>query len=141
MRSTCVAAIFFAFVSLCACNEPDPTSPVADAPSASSTPTDVLTGTWTGDWGPSEDRRNLVTMALDWDGTHVTGALNPGVNALAITRGSFAADTGVLTLEADGNGADGKNVHYTMEGQLTDGMITGTWMDGDKKNDFKLKKG
>jgi hypothetical protein len=31
-------------------------------------------------------------------------------------------------------------VHYTMEGKLVDGVITGTWMDGSKKNDFKIKK-
>ena len=141
MRSTFVAAIFFTFVSLCACTEPDPTSGVADVPAASSTPPDTLSGTWTGDWGPSEKSRNLVTIDLKLDGTGVTGTVNPGENAVAITRGSFAPDTGVLTLEATGNRADGKTIHYTMEGQLSDGMITGTWMDDDKKNDFKLKKG
>jgi hypothetical protein len=114
---------------------------VTDAPSATSTTTNALTGTWTGDWGPSEDHRNLVTLALDWDGTHLTGTLNPGIDPVAITGGSFASESGAVTMEANGNGPDGKMIHYTMEGQLTDSVITGTWMDGDKKNDFKLKKG
>src|SRR5574339_637380 len=135
MKSTCIAAIFLSFVSLCACAEPEPASGVADVTSAASTSTDVLTGTWTGDWGPSEERRNLFTVALNWDGTSLTGTLNPGVTAVAITGGSFASDTGALAMEASGNSADGKLIHYTMEGQLSDGVITGTWKDGEQKND------
>jgi hypothetical protein len=78
-------------------------------------------------------------MDLNWDGSKLMGTVNPGPNAIAITAGSFATDTGMLTMDANGNGADGA-VHYTMEGKLVDDVITGTWMDGNKKNDFKIKK-
>jgi hypothetical protein len=27
-----------------------------------------LTGTWTGDWGPTPTQHNQVTLVLDWDG-------------------------------------------------------------------------
>jgi len=44
-------------------------------------------------------------VALSWDGTNLSGTLNPGPNAVTITKGSFAPDTGVVTLQAFANGA------------------------------------
>ena len=69
------------------------------APDASADP---LTGTWKGDWGPSEKDRNPVTLDLKLDGTNVTGTVNPGgPNEVALTKGAFAKDTNMVTLEAD----------------------------------------
>jgi uncharacterized protein (DUF2147 family) len=53
---------------------PDAAAPEAAAPDAA----DPLTGTWKGDWGPSEKDRNPVTLDLKLDGTSVTGSINPG---------------------------------------------------------------
>ena len=41
---------------------------------------DPLSGTWTGDWGPSERDRNQATVELKWDGKALTGTVNPGPN-------------------------------------------------------------
>jgi hypothetical protein len=138
MRSISLATMLLCLVSLFACSSEETVDGGADA--TASAPADPVSGTWTGDWGPSEAVRNLVNIDLTWDGTRLMGTLNPGPSAVAITTGSFAPDTGTLTMEANGNGNDGKLMHYTIEGQLVEGVISGTWMDGDKKNDFKLKK-
>ena len=45
---------------------------------------DPLSGTWTGDWGPSASDRNPVTVELKWDGTVLTGTVNPGPNAVVL---------------------------------------------------------
>jgi len=139
MRSIGVTIMFLFLVSLCACASQETVSGEDAAAINTSASSNPLTGIWTGDWGPSADYRNIVTMDLTWDGGNLMGTVNPGPNAIAITTGSFAPDTGMLTMEANGNSAAGM-VHYVMEGKLVDGVITGTWTDGDKKNDFKIKK-
>jgi hypothetical protein len=42
-------------------------------------------------------------------------------------------------MEASAN-TGGKKTHYTVEGKLVEGAITGTWMEDGKKGDFKLTK-
>ena len=49
---------------------------------------DPLSGTWVGDWGPSAADRNQVTVELKWDGTALSGTVNPGPNAVPL-RGPF----------------------------------------------------
>ena len=90
--------------------------------------------------GPSQERRNPVTLAIHWDGTNLSGIVNPGPEVVAITKGSFAPDTGMVILEASANASGGKMIHYKVEGKLVEGTITGTWMDDDKKGDFKITK-
>ena len=43
-------------------------------------------GSWSGDWGPTEDHRNRILLLLDWDGNEITGTINPGPNAIEIER-------------------------------------------------------
>jgi hypothetical protein len=47
----------------------------------------------------------------------------------------------MLMMEATANGTGGKMVHYTVEGTVAGGAITGTWANNDKKGDFKVTKG
>ena len=54
-----------------------------------------LKGTWSGDWGTSEDSRNRLLLQLDWDGEAVTGTINPGPNAVPISAASLDPSTGV----------------------------------------------
>jgi hypothetical protein len=49
---------------------------------------------WVGDWGPAQERRNPVTVAINWDSTNLSGTVNPGPEAVIITKESFAPDTG-----------------------------------------------
>ena len=144
MRHIWFLCIAFSLVALSACSsEETPVTGAGDSTIANSNAAaDPLTGTWTGNWGPTQDQRNPVTVALKWDGTNLSGTVNPGPEAVAITKGSFAPDTGMVMLEAFGNSTgNGKMIHYTVEGKLVEGTITGTWIDDDKKGDFKITKG
>jgi uncharacterized protein (DUF2147 family) len=142
MRQIMFLCIVFSLVALSACTSED--APVAGAgDSAATAPVpaaDPLTGTWVGDWGPTQERRNPVTVAINWDGANLSGTVNHGPEAVTITKGSFAADTGMVTMEASANATGGKMIHYTVEGKLAEGAITGTWMEDDKKGDFKITK-
>lgn len=138
MRHLLAPFIVLAALAAGGCSNEEPPPGVAGVPLSGAE--DPLSGTWTGDWGPGKDNRNPVTLALVWDGTNLAGTVNPGSNAVAITKGAFVAETGLLTFEASGNGGNGKMIHYEAEGKLADGSISGTWKDGEAGGDFKITR-
>jgi uncharacterized protein (DUF2147 family) len=120
---------------------PEPAADTKAAPDAAPAATDdPLSGTWKGDWGPSATHRNPVTVELKLDGTNVTGTVNPGPDAVPLTKGSFAKDTGMVMLEADAKGHGGETIHYTIEGKLDGTTMTGSWNQPKNKGDFKITK-
>jgi hypothetical protein len=107
---------------------------------------DVLSGTWTGDWGPSTNPndRNQVSLELKADGKAVTGAVTsvrPARPEVVLKNSTFDAATGAIHMEADAtNPRSGAAVHYVIEGKLANGVITGSWNHDATKGDFKLTK-
>ena len=102
---------------------------------------DPLSGTWTGDWGPSARDRNEVTVELKWDDGKLTGVVNPGPNAVELMSASFDPETGVVKMEAEAPGRRGGTLHYMIEGKLEGNTMTGTWNHDDRNGDFKITKG
>ena len=102
---------------------------------------DSVTGTWSGDWGPSASDRNNVTVELKWDGkSAVTGTVNPGPNAVELKNGTFDAKTGALHLEADTKNRRGNDIHFVIDGKLEKDALTGSWNHDTRKGDFKIVK-
>ena len=102
-----------------------------------------LKGTWSGDWGPTKDSRTHVVVELSWDGKMISGNINPGPRAVAIQKAALDPATWGVHLEGDGKDAAGRTVRYTIDGKLENigayqRFITGTWIEGDKKGDFKV---
>jgi uncharacterized protein (DUF2147 family) len=142
-RSLLLLSVLCTLLVLGACSSEPAKAPEPAATDAAATPdasADPLTGTWKGDWGPSASDRNPVTVELKWDGTALTGTVNPGANAVPLTKGSFNKDTGTVTMEADAKARDGKTVHYTIEGKVEGTTMSGSWNHDDKKGDFKIMK-
>jgi hypothetical protein len=101
---------------------------------------DPLSGTWTGDWGPSPSDRNQVTVELKWDGKTVTGTINPGPNAVTLKNSTFDPKTGEVHFEADVVGRRGDNLHYVVNGKIEGSTMTGSWDHTSRKGDFKITK-
>ena len=101
---------------------------------------DPLSGTWTGDWGPSERDRNQTTVELKWDGKILTGTVNPGPNAVEIKNATFDPQSGVIHMEADATSRRGSQVHYMIDGKVEGNTMTGTWSHDNRKGDFKIVK-
>ena len=127
-------------VSACA-SEPVSEQVVESAePAVSSAGSDPLTGTWTGDWGPTPDHRNTVALELTWDGSTLSGTVNPGPEAIALSAGSFDAAQNIVTIEAEAQNFRGETVHYSIEGQIDGDTMTGSWNHDDQAGDFSIRK-
>ncbi len=101
---------------------------------------DPISGTWSGDWGPSRFDRNPVTVNLKWDGKTLTGNVNPGPNVVAIKNGTFDVKTNALHMEADARGRGNQTLHYVIDGKLDKDTFTGSWNHDNRKGDFKITK-
>lgn len=101
---------------------------------------DPLSGTWTGDWGPSEWDRNQVTVELKWDGKNLTGTVNPGPNAVELKKATFDPKSNAVHFEADAASRRGGQFHYVIDGKVEGTTMTGSWSHDNRKGDFKITK-
>lgn len=113
---------------------------VAASGTAQQKATDPLSGTWTGDWGPSAGDRNPVTVELKWDGKALTGTVNPGASAVELKQCTFDAKTSAVHMEADTKGRRGNDIHYMIDGKVEKDTMTGSWNHDNRKGDFKITK-
>jgi hypothetical protein len=103
---------------------------------------DPLSGTWAGDWGPSPNDRNDVTLQLKWDGKALTGNITGGTNVsgqIPLQKTNFDPKTGAVHMEADAS-SRGRTIHYVVDGKVDKGMMTGSWNHDNRKGDFKVTK-
>jgi len=104
-----------------------------------------LTGTWSGDWGPTTTQRNHLTFVMNWDGKNVTGTINPGPDSIPVGSVLLDVTNWTVRMEADAKDQSGRAVHIAAEGKLEDiaswhRKITGTWVQGTTKGDFRLTR-
>jgi hypothetical protein len=105
-----------------------------------------LVGTWYGDWGPSPKERHDVTMVMTWDGKTIGGTIDPGPDAVPFKTATLDSSTWTVHIEAE-RPAKGATpaVHYVIDGKLANlgsynRTLSGTWMNGAAKSDFKLTR-
>jgi hypothetical protein len=102
-----------------------------------------LTGTWSGDWGPSATSRTHITMVMAWDGKTVTGTINPGPDAVPVPAILLDVTNWTIRFEATAKGAPGDRI--AVEGKIDDlgsphRTIVGSWRQGAAKGTFKLTR-
>lgn len=102
-----------------------------------------LVGSWHGSWGASPSQQTDATFILKWDGTNITGMINPGLDVIKIQKASLDAATWTVHLEGDTKDAAGKAVHIVVEGKIENitnvrRRIVGTWTQGTTKSALKM---
>jgi hypothetical protein len=103
-----------------------------------------LTGTWSGDWGPTATDRRRITIVMNWDGKSVTGIVNPGPNAIPLKTVFLDVANWEVRIEAEGKDQNGP-VTITAEGRIEDlgsyhRRVIGTWAQGTSKGDLRLTR-
>lgn len=104
-----------------------------------------LTGSWHGDWGASATPRTPVFIFMKWDSKNITGSINPGAKAAPFKVATLDPSNWTVHFEADGKDAAGAPVHIVIDGKLENigsyhRTISGTWMQGTTKGDFKITR-
>src|SRR5918996_3381171 len=102
-----------------------------------------LKGSWSGDWGQTKENRTRILLEMNWDGKEISGAINPGPNAVPLQKATLDPSNWSVHLEGEGKGPAGQPVRYVIDGKLQNigayqRFITGTWTEGSKKGDFKI---
>jgi len=120
-----------------------------------------LTGTWYGDYGAGNQKRDL-TVIIKWDGRAVTGTINPGPAATPITSAVMdvtpgkpapegqQSTTGIppifhVRFEANLPNPAGVTGPIQFEGTIQNPVagnrrITGTWSRGGEKGTFQIRR-
>jgi len=88
-----------------------------------------LKGSWIGEWKGNADKGDFVLMVLDWDGSKVSGTINPGTDNMKITEATLNPADWTVHIKADGYELDGT----IKELELPSRSIVGTWK-GPKGN-------
>ena len=104
---------------------------------------DPVSGTWSGDWGPSPNDRNDVTLSLKWDGKALSGNVTGGTNvsgSIPLQKTTFDPKTGAIHMEADVKGRGNQTIHYVIDGKVEKNTMTGSWNHDNRKGDFKITK-
>jgi hypothetical protein len=97
-------------------------------------------GSWTGEYQVSPERRESIGVDLKWEGGTLRGVVRAGVRSLPLTKASFQADTGAISLEFDAEGNGGRTVHYVIDGKVSGNTMTGTWTHDDQRGEFRVTK-
>ena len=97
-------------------------------------------GTFLGEWGPNAGNENRLILLMDWDGKAITGTINPGPQAIPITKAELNPDDWSLHIEG-GSGAprvvlDGKFENLTWLAR----SLAGTYTQGDQRGTFKVTR-
>jgi hypothetical protein len=119
--------VIFALLLLSAC---------APKPAASGGPP---SGIWSGDYGPDADRRDPVKLDLRWEDATLRGKVQAGPRELDVSKASFKPDTGAIMLEFDAQ-ANGRAVHYVVEGKVEGNKMAGTWSHDGQQGDFRMTR-
>jgi hypothetical protein len=103
-----------------------------------------LTGTWSGDWGPSASSRTHITMVMAWDGKVVSGTINPGPDAIQVPAIQLDVNNWTIRFEAAAKTRTGTET-IAVEGKIEDlgsphRTLAGTWRQGSATGTFKLTR-
>jgi hypothetical protein len=100
-----------------------------------------LDGTWRGTWGQPGAEGTLAVVVMSWDGTAISGRINPGRNTINFTSATLNPADWSVHIEAQTR--DGETI--VIAGVLADlgsyhRTLTGTWTSGGVENQLVLTR-
>jgi hypothetical protein len=104
-----------------------------------------LKGSWLGSWEGNEAHGDNVLLVLDWDGSAITGMINPGTDNIPVSRATLDPEGWKVTIEADAKDKSGAAVRYVIEGtienlELPNRSVVGTWKSQRGGGAFEISR-
>ena len=105
-----------------------------------------LSGTWSGNWGPTakEDDRNHTTIVMTWDGKKITGLVDPGPDSATFKVANLDPTRWTVHLEYDLKDRAGKLLPFVVDARLLNAAsrnkrtLDGTYTHGAARGTFKI---
>ena len=103
-----------------------------------------LAGTWHGSW-TAGGKQMPVVLYMQWESRRISGMINPGPDAVHLSVATLDPSDWSVHLEAEGKDASGKAVPIEIDGKIDEigsynRTLSGTWMEGAQKGEFKLTR-
>lgn len=95
-----------------------------------------LKGSWIGEWQGNEALGEFVLLVMDWNGSEVTGVINPGTDDIAIESVELDPSDWSVTIEGGDYEIQGNIVNL----ELPSRTIVGTWRSGRSRGDFEISR-
>lgn len=95
-----------------------------------------LKGSWIGEWSGNEALGEFVLIVMDWDGSAVTGTINPGTDNINIESVDLDPSDWTVTIEGGDYEIEGKIENL----ELPSRSIVGTWSSGRQRGDFEISR-
>jgi hypothetical protein len=86
------------------------------------------------------ERREPIRVDLHWEDDNLNGVVHAGPRSLPLSKASFSADTGSISMEFDAEGNGGRTVHYVIEGKVSANTMMGTWTHDGQRGDFRVSR-
>jgi hypothetical protein len=104
-----------------------------------------VVGSWHGDRGTAPKTRTDITVIMDWDGTQITGVVNPGFENMKLQNAKLTPKDWSLHFEVESKDASGRVSRCLVDGKIARlgsdrRTLTGTWVCGAIKQDFTLTR-
>lgn len=98
-----------------------------------------LDGTWRGERQAAGENPATIVMVMQWDGSKVTGVINPGPKAIQIADAKLVPEGWRVTVAA--KNASGQPISF--EGTLSDlgkyhRSIAGKWTEGGRSYSVRM---
>lgn len=128
-RARSIAVCVVVLLITAGCSSPKPAASNETAPA----------GVWSGEYGQG-GRQESIRVDLRYEGSDLRGTLHAGVRSMPLTKVSYAADSGAITMEFDAEGPGGRAVHYVVEGKVSGDRMEGSWTHDDQRGEFRVTK-
>ncbi len=92
-----------------------------------------IKGSWIGEWEGNTNGESLL-MVMNWDGTAISGIINPGTDNIEIDSATLNPDNWTVHIEADGYVLDGTFARL----ETASRSISGTWSNGGTSGNFEI---
>lgn len=104
-----------------------------------------LVGSWHGDWGFTPGQRHDLTVIMDWDGSRISGLVNPVTDRAPLEEPRLDSSDWTVHFAVELKDGSGQRMRCVADGKLDHlgsdrRTLAGRWTCGADQGDFELTR-